>query len=144
MRLPPPRSSRATSWASALRATLVQGVSRGVDMFDCVLPTRNARNAQVFTWSGAQLKLRNARFQRDFTPIDAACRCFACKSGATRAYLRHLFSVDEITALTLATIHNLTFIQDFMARIRASIEAGTFASFAADWSAREAATARSV
>jgi queuine tRNA-ribosyltransferase len=110
----------------------------GVDLFDCVLPTRNARNAQVFTWSGRSLKLRNAKFREDFTPIDAECRCSTCAGGFTRAYLRHLFSVDEITALTLATIHNLTFCQDFMARIRAAIARGELARFAQDWTARVA------
>src|SRR5579871_1464181 len=90
---------------------ILEAVARGIDMFDCVMPTRNARNAQVFTWSGEELKLRNARFREDMSPIDERCSCAACKGGFSRAYLRHLFSVDEITALTLATIHNLTFYQ---------------------------------
>lgn len=110
--------------------------ARGVDLFDCVLPTRNARNAQVFTWSGRQIKLRNAKFREDFTPIDPECGCFTCASGFTRAYLRHLFSVDEITALTLATIHNLTFCQDFMKKIRDAIGRGDLAGFAASWRER--------
>lgn len=110
--------------------------AEGVDLFDCVLPTRNARNAQVFTWSGRQLKLRNAKFREDFTPIDANCGCYTCASGFTRAYLRHLFNVDEITALTLATLHNLTFCQDFMARIREAIGKGELARFAEEWHAR--------
>ncbi|HZU98853.1 MAG TPA: tRNA guanosine(34) transglycosylase Tgt [Planctomycetota bacterium] len=105
--------------------------ARGVDLFDCVLPTRNARNAQVFTATG-HLKLRNARFREDFTPIDPECLCYACKNGFSRAYLRHLFNVDEITALTLATIHNLTFCQDFMKKIREAISRGELASFARD------------
>jgi queuine tRNA-ribosyltransferase len=112
-------------------------VARGVDMFDCVLPTRNARNAQVFTWSGKQIKLRNAKFREDMRPIDEACRCYACAKGFSRAYLRHLFSVDEITALTLATIHNLTFCQDFMRKIREAIGRGDLASFAASWARTE-------
>jgi queuine tRNA-ribosyltransferase len=111
-------------------------VARGIDMFDCVMPTRNARNAQVFTWSGRQLKLKNAKFREDFTPIDATCACFTCRSGFTRAYLRHLFTVDEITALTLATIHNLTFYQELMTRIRSALANGTFAALAADWHAK--------
>jgi queuine tRNA-ribosyltransferase len=110
--------------------------ARGVDLFDCVLPTRNARNAQVFTWSGRAIKLRNARFREDFTPIDEECRCYTCEKRFTRAYLRHLFMVDEITALTLATIHNLTFCQEFMRRLRAAIAGGSFAGFAEEWLAR--------
>ena len=112
---------------------LLACVLRGIDMFDCVMPTRNARNAQVFTWSGRALKLKNAKFREDFTPIDATCGCFTCKTGFTRAYLRHLFTVDEITALTLATIHNLTFYQEFMARIRGAIASGSLAALAAEW-----------
>jgi queuine tRNA-ribosyltransferase len=112
---------------------LVLGVARGIDLFDCVMPTRNARNAQVFTWSGRSLKLRNAKFREDFTPIDDSCSCFTCRGGFTRAYLRHLFTVDEITALTLATIHNLSFYQAFMAHLRKSIVDGSFTSFAEEW-----------
>jgi queuine tRNA-ribosyltransferase len=110
--------------------------ARGVDLFDCVLPTRNARNAQVFTWSGRQIKLRNARFREDFGPLDPECACYTCATGFTRAYLRHLFSVDEITALTLATIHNLTFCQAFMKKVREAIGRGDLAGFAAWWRER--------
>ncbi|MBI3723018.1 tRNA guanosine(34) transglycosylase Tgt [bacterium] len=112
---------------------ICEAVSRGIDMFDCVLPTRNARNAQVFTWSGEQLKLRNARFREDFSPLDPLCSCATCKGGFTRAYLRHLFSVEEVTALTLATIHNLTFYQDFMGKMREALLQGQFASFLEKW-----------
>lgn len=114
-------------------ADILAAVSRGVDLFDCVLPTRNARNAQVFTWSGRSLKLRNARFKTDFSPIDSGCSCAACRAGFSRAYLRHLFMVEEITACTLATIHNLTFFQELMARIRAAIPGGALAALAHEW-----------
>jgi queuine tRNA-ribosyltransferase len=112
---------------------LVLAVERGVDMFDCVMPTRNARNAQVFTWDGRSIKLRNAKFREDLRPIDEACACYTCANGFSRSYLRHLFSVDEITALTLATIHNLTFYQAFMGKMREAIATSTFQSFAAAW-----------
>jgi queuine tRNA-ribosyltransferase len=95
-----------------------------VDMFDCVLPTRNARNAQLITRSGP-LNLRNARFAEDPNPADEACGCYTCRT-ASRAYLRHLFLAGEMTAATLATIHNLYFYLDTMRRIREAIVFGTF------------------
>jgi queuine tRNA-ribosyltransferase len=103
---------------------LFECVARGVDMFDCVLPTRNARNAQLITRSGP-LNLRNARFAGDPEPPDAACGCYTCRT-ASRAYLRHLFLAGEMSAATLATIHNLYFYLDTMRRIREAIVFGTF------------------
>ncbi len=97
---------------------ILEGIGRGVDMFDCVMPTRNARNALVFTWNG-KLNLRNASNKEDFRPIDAQCSCYACKTF-TRAYLRHLFKAGEILALQLATIHNVTF---YLTLVRAAREA---------------------
>jgi queuine tRNA-ribosyltransferase len=120
---------------------ILLAVQRGVDMFDCVMPTRNARNAQVFT-QGRPLKLRNAKFRVDQEPIERECPCFTCRSGFTRSYLRHLFMVEEITAYTLATIHNLTHYQDFMARLRAAIREGSFDRFAADFLARHPVQSR--
>jgi queuine tRNA-ribosyltransferase len=108
---------------------LVKAVARGVDMFDCVIPTRHARNGQLFTSAGP-LNIRNARFQADTAPVDEACRCYTCRHY-TRSYLRHLQQCNEILGARLATIHNLHFYLDLMAQMRAAIEAGTFGAFAA-------------
>lgn len=86
---------------------ILESIDRGMDMFDCVLPTRNGRNAMIFTKHGA-LNIKNAEFKADFTPIDASCDCYACHTFS-RAYIRHLFQVKEILGLQLATIHNLSF-----------------------------------
>jgi len=86
---------------------ILESIARGVDMFDCVLPTRNGRNALFFTRAG-RVNIRNAAYARDFSPLDAGCSCYTCRSF-TRAYLRHLFKAQEILALQLATIHNLSF-----------------------------------
>jgi queuine tRNA-ribosyltransferase len=106
---------------------LVECVSRGIDMFDCVLPTRNARNGQLFTSQG-RLNIRNARYAEDDTPPDPACRCYTCRRH-TRAYLRHLHLSGEMTAAALNTLHNLSFYLDTMSRIRDAIEFGTFDTF---------------
>ena len=110
-------------------ADLVQAVARGMDMFDCVIPTRHARNGQLFTSEGP-LNIRNSRFQADTGPIDPSCGCYAC-SHYSRAYLRHLQQCNEILGARLATIHNLYYYLSLMARMRAAIEAGQFAAFAA-------------
>ena len=106
---------------------ILEAVARGVDMFDCVLPTRNARNGQLFTRQG-RLSIRNARFADDPRPIDAACPCLACRS-VSRAYLRHLHKAGEIVAATLLTIHNLAFYLDTLRLIRQSIVFGRFEEF---------------
>ena len=98
---------------------LLESVERGMDLFDCVLPTRNGRNANVFTRSGS-LNLRNAVYRKDFTPIDPECTCYSC-SNFTRAYLRHLFQAKEILALQLATLHNLAFYLWLMRETRSAI-----------------------
>ena len=98
---------------------LLESISRGVDMFDCVMPTRNGRNAMFFTRFG-KMNLRNAGYKADFTPIDSECECYTCKNF-TRAYLRHLFLAKEIFALQLATIHNLTFYLWLMRQARTAI-----------------------
>ena len=103
---------------------LIESVARGVDMFDCVLPTRNARNGQLLTSRGP-LAIKNARYAEDLAPPDPDCGCYTCRHF-TRAYLRHLFVVGEMTAGTLNTIHNLYFYLDTMRRIRDAIEFGTF------------------
>ena len=104
---------------------LVECVARGVDMFDCVLPTRNARNGQLLTRHGV-LVIRNAQYAEDHRPPDSECGCYACRH-VTRAYLRHLFMAGEMTAATLMTIHNLYFYLDLMRRIRDAIGFGLFA-----------------
>lgn len=105
-------------------ADIVECVARGVDLFDCVLPTRNARNGTLFTHQG-KLSIKNARFARDDAPLDPDCSCYTC-STFSRAYLRHLFTVGEMTAATLNTIHNLTFYLRLMERLRDAIESDTF------------------
>ncbi len=111
-------------------ADLVKAVARGIDMFDCVIPTRHARNGQLFTSEGT-LNIRNSRFQMDTGAIDPHCGCYACRNYS-RAYLRHLQQCNEILGARLATIHNLHFYLALMARMRAAIEAGRFAAFATE------------
>jgi len=106
---------------------IVEGVSRGVDMYDCVLPTRNARNGTVFTRDG-RMVLRNARYADDFRPIDEECGCVACRDF-TRAYLRHLFMAGEILGPVLATHHSLYFYCDTMREMRGAIERDAFESW---------------
>ena len=103
---------------------LIDGVARGIDMFDCVVPTRNARNGTVFTRNG-RLNFKSAAWARDFSPIDPACRCYACRNHS-RAYLRHLYHAGEMTALRLATMHSLRFFADLMGEMRSAILAGCF------------------
>ena len=108
-------------------ADLIESVARGIDLFDCVLPTRNARNGQLFTSRG-RLNIKNARYAEDDSPPDPACTCYTCRT-ASRAYLRHLFMAGEIAACTLNTLHNLNFYLDTMRRIRESVAFGRFESF---------------
>jgi queuine tRNA-ribosyltransferase len=109
---------------------IVEAVRRGIDMFDCVMPTRNARNAHLFTRHGV-LRLRNAQYARDTRPIDEACGCHTCVSGFSRAYLRHLDKCNEILASQLATIHNLYHYQELMAGLRTAIEQDRLDDFVA-------------
>jgi queuine tRNA-ribosyltransferase len=106
---------------------LVECVARGVDMFDCVMPTRNARNGQLFTSEG-RINIRNAKYAEDERPVDAACSCYTCRRHS-RAYLRHLFMAGEMSAAALNTLHNLTFYLDTMRRIREAIVFRTFDKF---------------
>jgi queuine tRNA-ribosyltransferase len=106
---------------------LVESVARGVDLFDCVLPTRNARNGQVFTPDGP-LTITHARFTRDSAPLDAACPCEACQ-GFSRAYLRHLFLSRELLAYRLLSLHNLTFYFGLMSAMRRAVSDGAFGPF---------------
>lgn len=103
---------------------ILEAIARGVDMFDCVMPTRNARNANVFTWDGT-LSMRNAKYKDDFRPLDENCQCYTCRNF-TRAYIRHLFIAEEILALELASIHNLYFYLELVRQARTKIIDGTF------------------
>jgi queuine tRNA-ribosyltransferase len=107
---------------------LVEGVAQGVDMFDCVMPTRNARNGHLFTRFG-DLKIRNARHRDDAQPIDATCTCHACASGFSRAYLHHLDRCGEMLGPMLASIHNLHYYVNLMREVRQALDEGSFASF---------------
>ena len=106
---------------------IIDGIARGVDMFDCVLQTRVARNGMALTKRG-RLVVRNAQYARDFSPIDEDCTCYACQNFS-RAYIRHLVKANEILASTLISIHNVQATIDFVAEIRQNIEAGTFAAY---------------
>jgi len=108
-------------------ADIVRAVARGMDMFDCVIPTRNARNAHLFTSEGV-LRLRNSRHRNDTRPVDSACGCYTCRHYS-RAYLAHLDRCNEILGARLNTIHNLHYYQDLMARIRSAVEQGAFADY---------------
>jgi queuine tRNA-ribosyltransferase len=116
---------------------LLDGVAAGIDMFDCVLPTRNARNGWLFTASG-DVKIRNSRHRDDTGPLDADCACYTCRNFS-RAYLHHLQRVNEITGARLNTIHNLHYYLELMRGARAAIEAGQFDGFARQARARRAA-----
>ena len=115
---------------------LVGGVARGIDMFDCVLPTRSGRTGQGFTRRGP-VNLKNARHAEDSRPLDEACGCPAC-SRYSRAYLHHLFKAEEVLSLMLLSWHNIHYYQDLMADMRLAIEAGSFADYEANFQAMQA------
>jgi queuine tRNA-ribosyltransferase len=115
---------------------IIEAVRRGIDMFDCVMPTRHARNAHLFTRSGV-VNIRNAAHQKDTGPIEAGCGCYTCRNYS-RSYLRHLDKCGEILGAHLNTIHNLYFYQRLMREIRAAIEAGRFEAYAAEFHALKA------
>jgi queuine tRNA-ribosyltransferase len=110
---------------------LVEAVRRGIDMFDCVMPTRNARNAHIFVTEGV-LKLRNAKYRNDTNPLDANCDCYTCKNFS-RSYLYHLDKCNEMLGAQLNTIHNLRFYQNLMAAMRKALSEGTFEAFLVDF-----------
>lgn len=105
---------------------IIEAVMRGIDMFDCVMPTRNARNGTAFTWSG-KIPIKAGRYAKDFSPLDPQLDCYT--SQFSKAYIRHLINVDEITGLTLVTLQNLAFYLDFMRQLRQSIEDNTLSEF---------------
>jgi queuine tRNA-ribosyltransferase len=129
--------ARTTSWLPADKVRylmgagtpedLVESVARGVDLFDCVLPTRNGRNGQAFTRDG-RINIKNARYAEDDRPLDPECRCYTCRT-CSRAYLRHLYVAGEMNAATLNTLHNLNFYLDTLRGIREAIIFGRFESF---------------
>ncbi len=106
----------------------VEGVMRGIDMFDCVYPTRVARNGMAMVWNG-RLVIKNSQFTHDHKVLENGCGCYACRNGYTRAYIRHLVRCGEIFGLRLLTLHNLWFLQDFMRKLRQSILDGCFDDF---------------
>ena len=111
---------------------LVEGVQRGIDMFDCVYPTRVARNGMAMTWTG-RLVMKNAQFTHDHHVLEEGCGCYACRNGYTRAYIRHLVRANEIFGLRLLSLHNLYFLQNFMRRMRQAILDDRFTEFRSDF-----------
>lgn len=106
---------------------ILEGVRRGVDLFDCVMPARNARHGHIFTWSGHR-NLLNQKYEKDLAPLDEECDCPTCRRHS-RAYIRHLFKAGEMLAMRLCVMHNLYFYNTLLARIRDSLEKGEFAQF---------------
>jgi queuine tRNA-ribosyltransferase len=111
--------------------TIVRAIALGIDMFDCVLPTRTARTGTAFSSEG-RMNLKNAKYARDFGPLDPACTCPVCATY-TRAYLRHLVTVKEMLASTLLSIHNLHVLVDLARRAREAIAAGRYGAFVHEW-----------
>ena len=113
-------------------SNIIEGVARGVDFFDCVMPARNARHGKLFTWQGA-MNIKNAKYKLDDRPIDLECDCPVCRRFS-RAYVRHLFAAEEILALRLAVMHNLYFYNKLAQKIRDALDEGRFAAFRAEFS----------
>ena len=113
-------------------SNIIEGVARGIDFFDCVMPARNARHGKLYTWKGA-INIKNEKYKLDPRPIDGSCGCPACRSFS-RAYLRHLAAAQEMLAMRLAVLHNLYFYNELTARIRESLDNGTFEDFRARYS----------
>ena len=113
-------------------SNIIEGVARGVDFFDCVMPSRNGRHGKLFTWEGT-VNILNEKYATDPRPISESCGCPACRRFS-RAYIRHLFKADEVLALRLAVLHNLYFYNELAARIRRALDEGTFVDFRARYS----------
>ena len=113
-------------------SNIIEGVARGIDFFDCVMPARNARHGRLFTWEGA-INIKNAKYERDESPIDPTCSCPTCRRYS-KAYLRHLFKAEEMLAMRLAVMHNLYFYNDLMRRIREALDEDRFPAFRAEYS----------
>lgn len=115
-------------------SNIIEAVARGVDFFDCVMPSRNGRHGKLFTWQGT-VNILNEKYAADPNPISHTCNCPVCRSFS-RAYLRHLFKADEVLALRLAVLHNLWFYNELMAKIRQALDEGTFADFREKYSGK--------
>ncbi len=115
-------------------SNIIEAVSRGVDFFDCVMPSRNGRHGKLFTWEGT-VNILNQKYETDPLPVSESCGCPCCRSFS-RAYLRHLFKADEVLALRLAVLHNLWFYNELMSRIRAALDEGSFDAFRARYSGK--------
>ena len=113
-------------------SNIIEGVARGVDFFDCVMPARNARHGKLYTWKGA-INIKNEKYKTDPRPIDPECQCPACRTFS-RAYVRHLLTAGEMLAMRLAVMHNLYFYNTLMLRIRQALDEGTFEEFRARYS----------
>ena len=113
-------------------SNIIEGVARGVDFFDCVMPARNARHGRLFTWQGA-INMKNAKYERDSSPIDPECDCPVCRNFS-RAYIRHLFVAEEMLGMRLAVMHNLYFYNKLAERIRQALDEGTFDAFREEYS----------
>ena len=113
-------------------SNIIEGVARGIDFFDCVMPARNARHGKLYTWKGT-INIKNEKYKLDSRPIDSTCECPACRSFS-RAYLRHLLIAGEMLAMRLAVLHNLHFYNELMARIREHLDNGTFEQFRTQYS----------
>ena len=115
-------------------SNIIEGVARGIDFFDCVMPARNARHGRLFTWRGA-MNIKNEKYKLDTLPIDPECDCPVCRTYS-RAYLRHLFKAEEMLAMRLAVMHNLWFYNTLMERIREALDAGEYDAFRAEYSGK--------
>ena len=115
-------------------SNIIEAVARGVDFFDCVMPSRNGRHGKLFTWEGT-VNILNEKYQADPHPISESCGCPVCRSFS-KAYLRHLFKADEVLALRLAVLHNLYFYNELMVKIRQSLDEGTFGAFRTRYSGK--------
>ena len=113
-------------------SNIIEGVARGVDFFDCVMPARNARHGKLFTWQGT-MNIKNAKYKLDDGPLDPECDCPVCRNFS-RAYIRHLFAAEEILAMRLAVMHNLYFYNKLAQKIRDALDEGRFAAFRAEFS----------
>ena len=112
-------------------SNIIEGVARGVDFFDCVMPARNARHGKLFTWQGT-MNIKNAKYKLDDGPLDPECDCPVCRNFS-RAYIRHLFAAEEILAMRLAVMHNLYFYNKLAQKIRDALDEGRFAAFRAEF-----------
>jgi queuine tRNA-ribosyltransferase len=115
-------------------SNMIEAVARGVDFFDCVMPSRNGRHGKMFTWHGA-LNLKNEKYTTDDRPVDSGCGCPVCRNFS-RAYIRHLFHSEEMLAMRLAVLHNLYFYNELMHRMRDAIDAGEYEAFRREYSGK--------